>query len=87
MDIGMMVWPLFNSLQAFWPGLQVQAGDIERAVRTHRAFFSVWRRYGFTPEGYNLQHSRVHPGQASYPLRPELVESTYWLYKATRDPW
>ncbi|KAF3645513.1 hypothetical protein FXO38_19606, partial [Capsicum annuum] len=25
-------------------------------------------------------------GQKSYPLRPELIESTYWLYKATRDP-
>lgn len=23
MDAGMVVWPLFNSLQAFWPGLQV----------------------------------------------------------------
>ena len=23
MDDGMLVWPLFNSLQAFWPGLQV----------------------------------------------------------------
>ncbi|GER35738.1 Mannosyl-oligosaccharide 1,2-alpha-mannosidase IA, partial [Striga asiatica] len=25
-------------------------------------------------------------GQKSYPLRPELIESTYWLYKATRNP-
>jgi hypothetical protein len=24
-------------------------------------------------------------GQRSYPLRPELIESTYWLFKATRD--
>jgi mannosidase alpha-like ER degradation enhancer 2 len=28
----------------------------------------------------------VQPGQRSYPLRPELIESTYMLYKATRDP-
>lgn len=28
----------------------------------------------------------VQHGQKSYPLRPELIESTYWLYKATRDP-
>lgn len=33
---------------------QVLAGDIEPAIRTHAAFFSVWRRYGFTPEGFNL---------------------------------
>ncbi|KAK1592833.1 hypothetical protein Q3G72_031139 [Acer saccharum] len=31
--------------------------------------------------GREFQH-----GQKSYPLRPELIESTYWLYKATRDP-
>jgi hypothetical protein len=28
----------------------------------------------------------MQPGQKSYPLRPELAESTYWLYRATRDP-
>ncbi|XP_028784199.1 alpha-mannosidase I MNS4-like [Neltuma alba] len=86
MDSAAIVWPLFNSLQAFWPGLQVLAGDIDPAIRTHAAFFSVWRRYGFTPEGFNLATLSVQHGQKSYPLRPELIESTYWLYKATRDP-
>ncbi|GFP86082.1 probable alpha-mannosidase i mns4 [Phtheirospermum japonicum] len=64
----------------------VLAGDIEPAVRTHAAFFSVWKRYGFTPEGFNLATFNVQQGQKSYPLRPELIESTYWLYKATRNP-
>ncbi|KAG0587339.1 hypothetical protein KC19_2G157600 [Ceratodon purpureus] len=86
MNSGVVVWPLFNSLQAFWPGLQVLAGDVEPAIRTHKAFFAVWKRYGFTPEGFNLATSSVQPGQRSYPLRPELVESTYMLYKATRNP-
>eukprot|EP00250_Pteridium_aquilinum_P019965 c24647_g1_i3 orf=210-1592(+) len=86
MNSAVVVWPLFNSLQAFWPGLQVLAGDLEPARHTHKAFFSVWKRYGFTPEGFNLATSSVQPGQRSYPLRPELIESTYWLYKATRDP-
>ncbi|GAA0146410.1 hypothetical protein LIER_06375 [Lithospermum erythrorhizon] len=86
MNSAALVWPLFNSLQAFWPGLQVLAGDVEPAMRTHSAFFSVWRKYGFTPEGFNLATFSVQPGQKSYPLRPELIESTYWLYKATRDP-
>ncbi|KAI4317936.1 hypothetical protein L6164_025760 [Bauhinia variegata] len=86
MDSAAVVWALFNSLQAFWPGLQVLAGDIDPAIRTHSAFFSVWRKYGFTPEGFNLVTLSVQHGQKSYPLRPELIESTYWLYKATRDP-
>ncbi|KAK2426985.1 Glycosyl hydrolase family 47 protein [Trifolium repens] len=41
MDYAAIVWPLFNSLQAFWPGLQVLAGDINPAIRTHTAFLSV----------------------------------------------
>ncbi|CAI9118318.1 OLC1v1019875C1 [Oldenlandia corymbosa var. corymbosa] len=86
MNSAALVWPLFNSLQAFWPGLQVLAGDLEPAIRTHAAFFSVWKKYGFTPEGFNLATLSVQRGQKSYPLRPELIESTYWLYKATRDP-
>ncbi|GKV42259.1 hypothetical protein SLEP1_g49682 [Rubroshorea leprosula] len=86
MDSAAIVWPLFNSLQAFWPGLQVLAGDIDPAIRTHTAFFTVWKRYGFTPEGFNLATLSVQHGQKSYPLRPELIESTYWLYKATRNP-
>ncbi|KAJ0982420.1 hypothetical protein J5N97_010675 [Dioscorea zingiberensis] len=86
MNSAITVWPLFNSLQAFWPGLQVLAGDIDPAIRTHAAFFSVWKKYGFTPEGFNLASFGVQNGQKSYPLRPELIESTYWLFKATRNP-
>ena len=61
-------------------------GDVQKAARTHKAFHSVWQYYGFTPEGFNLANSAIHNGQESYPLRPELAESTYVLYKATRDP-
>jgi len=64
---------------------KVLAGDVDPAIRTHDAFFSVWKKYGFTPEGFNLATSTVQNGQRSYPLRPELIESTYWLFKATRD--
>eukprot|EP00898_Chlorokybus_atmophyticus_P006326 jgi/Chlat1/6695/Chrsp49S00478 len=86
MHSGVLVWPLFNSLQAFWPGLQVLAGDVEPAVRTHRAFSSVLRHFGFTPEGFNLATFTVQPGQKGHPLRPELAESAYLLYTATQDP-
>jgi hypothetical protein len=38
---------------------KVLAGDVEPAVRTHKAFYTVWKRYGFTPEGFNLATSSV----------------------------
>ncbi|XP_019094455.1 PREDICTED: alpha-mannosidase I MNS5-like [Camelina sativa] len=79
-------WQL-TSLQAFWPGLQVLAGDIAAANSTHREFFHVWEKFGVLPERYLLDHQMIHPTMKYYPLRPELAESTFYLYQATKDPW
>ncbi|OMO77520.1 Glycoside hydrolase, family 47 [Corchorus capsularis] len=79
-------WQL-TSLQAFWPGLQVLVGDIGAANSTHREFFYVWQKFGVLPERYLLDHQMLHPTEKYYPLRPELAESTFYLYQATKDPW
>ncbi|CAH1443019.1 unnamed protein product [Lactuca virosa] len=79
-------WQL-TSLQAFWPGVQVLVGDVAAANLTHREFFHVWKKFGVLPERYLLDHQIVHPTEKYYPLRPELAESTYYLYQATKDPW
>ncbi|CAL5327209.1 hypothetical protein CsSME_00006872 [Camellia sinensis var. sinensis] len=79
-------WQL-TSLQAFWPGLQVLVGDITAANSSHREFFSVWERFGVLPERYLLDFQMLHPTEKYYPLRPELAESTFYLYHATKDPW
>eukprot|EP00667_Euglena_gracilis_P007554 EG_transcript_7630 len=83
---GMTVWPIYNSLQSFWPGLQALTGSLQLARDTLKAMHGVWRRFGGVPEGFNLVHGKVQPGQASYPLRPELAESIFYLYQSTRDP-
>ncbi|KAB1202467.1 putative alpha-mannosidase I MNS5 [Morella rubra] len=79
-------WQL-TSLQAFWPGLQVLVGDIAAANSSHREFFYVWEKFGVLPERYLLDHQTLHPTEKYYPLRPELAESTFYLYQATKDPW
>ncbi|KAA8542625.1 hypothetical protein F0562_023777 [Nyssa sinensis] len=79
-------WQL-TSLQAFWPGLQVLVGDIAAANSSHREFFYVWEKFGVLPERYLLDHQMLHPTEKYYPLRPELAESTFYLYQATKDPW
>ncbi|KAL2492871.1 putative alpha-mannosidase I MNS5 [Abeliophyllum distichum] len=38
-------------------------------------------------EWYLLDHQMLHPTEKYYPLRPELAESTFYLYQATKDPW
>jgi mannosidase alpha-like ER degradation enhancer 1 len=77
----------FTSLQAFWPGLQVLLGDVHLAAASHQRFFSLWMKFGLLPERYLLMEQTIHPTERYYPLRPELAESTYALYEATRDPW
>ncbi|KAK4568549.1 hypothetical protein RGQ29_004099 [Quercus rubra] len=79
-------WQL-TSLQAFWPGLQVLVGDIAAANSSHREFFYVWEKFGVLPERYLLDHQMLHPTEKYYPLRPELAESTFYLYQATKDSW
>ncbi|KAJ1569024.1 alpha mannosidase-like protein [Cladochytrium tenue] len=74
-----------DSLSAFFPGLQVQVGDVAAAERGHRLFYGLWRRFGGIPERYDFHQRALNI--PSYPLRPEFIESTYFLYKATKNPY
>jgi len=74
-----------DSLQASFPGVQLLAGDVEEAICHHALYYSMWRKYGCLPERYNWQLEA--PDVKFYPLRPELVESTYLLYRATKNPF
>ncbi|KAL1117484.1 hypothetical protein AAG570_004807 [Ranatra chinensis] len=71
-----------DALLAFWPGLQVLSGDLKPAVETHEMLYQIMQRHNFIPEAFTTDF-QVHWGQ--YPLRPEFLESTYFLYKATGD--
>ena len=77
----------FENLQAFYPGLQVLAGDLELASRSLNAFWSIWADWGALPEEYDYARLRLVATRTGlrYPLRPELVEATYFLHQATQD--
>ncbi|KAJ1985384.1 hypothetical protein H4R34_000038 [Dimargaris verticillata] len=74
-----------DSLSAFFSGLQVLAGDVESAIRSHLVHYNIWRKYHALPERFNTYYQV--PVLMYYPLRPEFIESTYFLYQATRDPF
>ena len=86
MHSGAVSWMVYSSLASFWPGTQVLVGDIEPAVQTQYAIHSLWRRFGGIPEAFNLESGKLHNGAEGYPLRPESIESIYYLHKATKDP-
>ncbi|CAH8843416.1 unnamed protein product [Trichobilharzia szidati] len=73
-----------DALLAFWPGLQVLTGDVKRAVALHELLYLIHKRNKLLPEAFTPDFN-VHWGQ--HLLRPELIESTYLLYRATEDPY
>jgi mannosidase alpha-like ER degradation enhancer 2 len=74
----------FGALDAFFPAVLALSGDINRAKRLQASSFKMWTTFGVEPERLNYRTMQVEsPG---YPLRPEIVESTYYLYHFTKDP-
>lgn len=76
-----------DSLLAFWPGVQVLAGRVDDARRTHTTYRKVWNAFGLLPERWNYEHAPDPVALEWYALRPEFIESTYYLYRATKDPF
>ena len=79
---------VFESLMAFYPGMQTLLGEIEPAARSLSSFFLVREYLGFLPERFNFGLWRVDNsldgGAGIHPLRPELLESCYFLHRATK---
>lgn len=77
-----------DALGAFLPGLLVLEGDLNGAIAAFDAYYLAMMRYGdgkVLPEAFDIGGRRVL--QTEYNLRPELVESAYYLYQATGDEW
>jgi mannosidase alpha-like ER degradation enhancer 2 len=73
----------FGALDAFFPAVLALSGDLDRAQRLQASSYRMWMKFGIEPETFNYQTQQVEdPG---YPLRPEIIESTYYLYHFTSD--
>jgi len=84
MNIGKRTATTYGALDAFFPAVLAMSGDLRRARLLQDSSFAMWNENGIEPEEYDyLKGTVVQPG---YPLRPEIVESTYYLYHFTRDP-
>ena len=71
-----------DALSAFWPAIQVMKGDLKSAIGVHEIFYQVVKLHKFLPEAFNSDFKLVWN---HHPIRPEFVESTYFLYRATGD--
>jgi mannosidase alpha-like ER degradation enhancer 2 len=84
MQTGKRTKTIYGALDAFFPALLALSGDLDRARRLQASSFKMWNVYGIEPETLDYKRMRVVAG--SYHLRPEIVESTYYLYHYTGDP-
>jgi mannosidase alpha-like ER degradation enhancer 2 len=83
MRTGKRTHTYYGALDAFFPGLLALSGDIPRAARLQDSSFSMWQRNRIEPEVLDYRSGKIpYPG---YALRPEIVESTYYLHHYTAD--
>src|SRR6476661_5753204 len=74
----------FGALHAFLPGVLALGGDLGRARRLQRSAYRMWNLHAVEPEVIDYRTMKIlHPG---YPLRPEIIESAYYLFHFTKDP-
>jgi ER degradation enhancer, mannosidase alpha-like 2 len=73
----------FGALDAFFPAVLALSGDLRRARRLQMMSFIMWKEAGIEPEEFDYRTRKIiSPG---YPLRPEIIESAYYLYQYTKD--
>ncbi len=84
MNSGKRTGTTSGALDAFFPAVLALGGDLNRARVLQASMFKMWRLKVIEPEVYNYMTGKVE--ESGYPLRPEIVESTYYLYQYTKDP-
>ncbi|HEX7316852.1 MAG TPA: glycoside hydrolase family 47 protein [Pyrinomonadaceae bacterium] len=84
MRMGSRTATAYGALDAFFPAVLALSGDTERARRLQASSMKMWRAHGIEPERFDYRASKVT--SAGYPLRPEIIESAYYLHKLTNDP-
>lgn len=65
---------VFESLAAFYPGMQVLLGELTPATRSENGFTSVREHLGFLPERFDFSTWSVLRDHSHHPLRPEIHE-------------
>ncbi|KAF2186700.1 glycoside hydrolase family 47 protein [Zopfia rhizophila CBS 207.26] len=76
-----------DSLSAYYQGLLALAGELDEAIETHLLYTALWTRYSAMPERWSTATGNIESGLRWWGGRPEFIESTWYLYRATKDPW
>lgn len=83
MNTGEQNGTLYGALDAFMPAVLALGGDLERAVKLQESSYKMWMLNHIEPE--QIDYSTMNVTYPSYPLRPEIIESAYYLFHFTGD--
>ena len=84
MNTGAKVSTHYGALDAFFPAVLALSGDLTRAEQLQNSSYKMWTTWGIEPEEFDYSTMKItYPG---YELRPEIIESTYYLYFFTGKP-
>jgi mannosidase alpha-like ER degradation enhancer 2 len=83
MDSGARTATHFGALDAFLAAVLAKSGDTARAGRLMQSIFTMWTAFGVEPE--ELDYVTMRAVHAGYELRPEAIESAYYLFRLTGE--
>ncbi len=83
MNTGVRTTTNYGALDAFFPAVLVLSGDADRARRLQESGYRMWNFAGIEPDSFD--YAKMSINGPSYPLRPEIIESAYYLYHQTHD--
>ena len=84
MNTGKKTRTVFGSLDAFMPAMLVLGGDIQTAEKIQKSCYKMWTNFGIEPE--EIDYRTFEVTAPYYILRPENIESAFYLYRATKNP-
>lgn len=84
MNTGKKISTHFGALDAFFPAVLARAGETDRAKRLEESAYKMWTTFGIEPE--EIDYMKMTVSSPAYPLRPEVIESAYYLSFYTKDP-
>ena len=83
MNTGNETHPYYGALDAFYAGILALSGDLENAKCIQDGNYYMWTKNAIEPEEFNFMNDSII--DPAYPLRPENIESCFYLYRMTKD--
>jgi glycosyl hydrolase family 47 len=84
MNTGKRISTQYGALDAFFPAVLARSGDLDRARRLQDSSYKMWTTFGIEPE--TIDYTTMKIASPGYQLRPEIIESAYYLEYFTKDP-